>query len=101
MDISTTSMNAQEKTNLNSSNNEEMVKTETMKNNPFTAVWTEKTGWFAALGNKRLTETFVTKEELEKYIGKKTWDLLFNVVSLIADTTCEIREAKKTQTNKN
>lgn len=98
MDISTMSMNAQEKTNSNYSN-EEMVKTEPMKNNPFTAVWTEKTGWFAALGNKRLTETFVTKEELEKYVGKKTWDLLFNVLSLIADTTYEIRESKKQTKN--
>lgn len=76
-------MNANEKTNLSYS--EELIKREAMDSNPFQAIWTEKTDWFAALGQFRITDSFETKEKLEKFLNEKNWETIMSIASVLIE----------------
>ena len=65
------------------SGNTELIKREPIPTTPFMAVWTEKTGWIGVCGKYKLTDNYETKDELIQEVEKKSWDMIFNVMSMI------------------
>lgn len=79
---------------------EKHITNEEIKDTPFRIIHTEEIGWFAALGQHRVTETFKTKKEVEKEIDKPTWRTITNVMVTIATQVQEIAERAKTAETK-
>lgn len=53
-----------------------------VKNTPFTMVREDKT-WFGVMGDKRITEEYEKKEELEKELEKVNWNKIVQVIHIM------------------
>lgn len=49
-------------------------------------------GWFAALGTKRLTDYFKTKEELIKHIDNRPFELVVTLAAAVAEEIIHIKQ---------
>lgn len=91
-DKSIISMNAENNHNSNSGKvgeeeevHENLILREKIENSPFEIISFEKKH-FIGLGNYRISEETTDKASLVKSIEDKDWDLLFNMMSVVADT---------------
>jgi len=57
-----------------------------IQNTPFTAIKEDGGGWFAAMGQNKLTEEFETTEELLAWIDVNHWEFLIRVVLMVVQT---------------
>ena len=57
---------------------------ERVEGTPF-ALIKEQNGWFIAIGRYKASDLYLTKEQAKKDIKQKDWDLLLNVMFVVAD----------------
>ena len=69
---------------------------EQRQNSPITEINTEE-GWFAVIGQQRLTETFKTATELHNYM--QTENFQFSYICTLATMVYQMKEEEKTPTN--
>ena len=74
-----------------------LLSREQRQNSPITEINTEE-GWFAAIGQQRLTETFETAAELHNYM--RTENFQFTYICTLATMVYQMNEEEKTATNK-
>lgn len=63
-----------------------------IKDTPFTAIYEEGRGWYAVMGNQRVTEGYESYVDLEKYIKEKGWKLLTVVIAGIIEKIVTVRD---------
>lgn len=70
----------------------ELIKRFEVENSPFTIIWEENIGWYAVIGNYRMTEARQTKEAIEKEIKVPTWEMIIRVVGIITESIIKINK---------
>lgn len=83
-------MNANEANNSNSS--KKIIEREQIDESIIWLIGVEE-GWFAAIGDKRITEIYKNKEELEELINKKDWNLITAMLTIMAEGVSRELEA--------
>lgn len=75
-----------------------IVVREQYKDSPLTIIGLDgETKWFAALANKRLTEYYNTKEEVEQILENKPWELIIAMVVAVAEDTVNYIQRELTE----
>lgn len=86
-DTSNGQSTAKNQNNENSS--EQIIIRDTHKGLPIVGL---PEGWFAALGTKRLTDYFKTKEELIKHIDERPFELVVTLSAAVAEEIIHIKQ---------
>ena len=70
------------------------TKFERIEGTPFAIVKQNK-GWFIALGQYKVSDYYLTKEQAKKDIQRKDWDLILNVVSVLIEMSNKLNNKTK------
>lgn len=77
----------------------ELLTRERIKNTPFDLVGNEEQGYFVALGRYKVSETYGDQDTAIHEAKYPAWDILLNVMSLMASMTFEEERKKLAESN--
>ncbi len=88
-------MNTKETNKQDSSKGEELVTRKNIKDSPFEIIGTlreNKRVYFGVVGKHRVTEHSDNEKDIEKELGKITWNRIVQVVIILMEANKNIKE---------
>lgn len=72
--------------------NKELFKRKMLTNNGIMVVGNDERGYFAGIGNSRISEVYETYQEVEELVEKKDWEIIGAYVAVMIEGYMKIKE---------
>lgn len=84
--------------NKSISESKEAFKRKTLTTNGLMVIGNDERGYFAGIGNSRISEVYKTWEEVEQLVKDKDWEILGAYIAVIVESYMRIRDEQMNQT---